>query len=169
MADLISILGLGTAGFICLSDIRTRQIHIGLFLALLMLGVINIYFGETTYTLWDNFGNLLLTSTIIAVVWIASRLRGHQQVMDKLIGWGDVAMLVGLSCWFSFQGFIWFYAWSTCLIAILVLVSHLLRFPHQQKGVPLAGYWALAFAWVLIERIFSLAFFTNPYFTGVPI
>ncbi len=130
-----------TCLLIAWQDFRTREIHIA---PLILLGVTGLM------TMWraESVGFLVnggIIGALLLVIHLVYFLKGERQVMNRLLGWGDVWVLVAVGCWLDPQGFVWFYCLASAWIALGTLT--LLRLKRIDKNylIPFAGWLCIAF------------------------
>ncbi|WNJ21620.1 prepilin peptidase [Pontibacter sp. G13] len=131
-------------------DFRERRIHLAWLVGLGVAGV-GWRYGQSGW--WVECGfNLLLTALMTVMVVAFFRLKGERQVMDRLMGWGDVVMLGALASWFDSYQFLSFYALMTFLSVLGVTICRILRRLDADFAIPLAGIlalgWLVAIHWI---------------------
>ena len=128
---------------IAVQDARSREISAWPLAGILLSGFL-FQSGTPWQETLRSFGlNVAFVGFLLGFLVCYFRLRGKTQVIDKLIGWGDILMLVAAGSWFSFEGFLLFYAFSVLLALLASLVYlHLYRIDRKTYAVPLASYLA---------------------------
>jgi len=140
--------------WIAYQDFKQRAVHVALFiaLALLLLGLnLSIGFWEDKYP--QMLVNTLFLAFQFGVLLIYFRIKTGQwgQVMDRKLGWGDIAFLCCLTLYMSFLSFFLFYVISLFFVLLVTLIRKDWRNP--EKGIPLAGCQALLFiGYFIAER-----------------
>ena len=145
ITDVMLGAGLALAGLIALEDFTERRIHLWLMIAFCGMGI--------AYTLllhpalfWTTIAtNLLLVTLIWLTVCIWFRLKGETNIMDNLLGWGDVVMLVGLAVWLPPTYFVAVYFAGTLVALSAWAVLQFYKKIPEEYPIPLAGWLALVF------------------------
>lgn len=140
---LAGITGLACCLIIGMQDIRSRQISLWPVLLLLLVGfVFRIHLPLAI--LMTDFGlNVAFVALLIGILIVYFRLRGKKQVLDHLIGWGDILFLIAAGAWFSLEYYLLFYALSVLLALTLSLLYFAIkRIDAASYPIPLAAYLA---------------------------
>lgn len=98
--------------------------------------------------------NLLFLTIQFAVLQLYFKIKTGVwgQIMDKKMGWGDVAFLLCIALYLPFLLFFTFYVVS--LIIILGMTAALPKWRKSNIGIPLAGCQALLFGFCLaLEKL----------------
>lgn len=131
---------------IAYQDFKQRAVSIVLFLmlAILLLGL------KLTESPWqdcypDILANILFLAFQMGGILIYFRIREGQwgRIMDRKLGWGDIAFLLCLLLYMPFLNFFLFHIISLITALLIAMVNKNWRDP--QKGIPLAGWQALLF------------------------
>ena len=140
--------------WIAYQDFRQRAVNVILFivLALLLFGL-NLSMG-----LWEDkypqmLANILFLVFQLGVILLYFRIRSGkwEPVMDRKLGWGDIAFLCCLTLYMPFLNFFLFYAASLFLVLLVTFARKDWRNP--EIGIPLAGCQALLFlGYFITER-----------------
>lgn len=131
---------------IAYQDFRQRAVSIVFFLllAILLLGL------KLTQCYWeDSFPDILINILFLAFqmggILFYFRIKEGiwGRIMDRKLGWGDIAFLLCIVLYMPFLNFFLFHIIS--LIAALLIAMVNKNWRDQQKGIPLAGCQALLF------------------------
>ncbi|WP_153847061.1 hypothetical protein [Sphingobacterium paramultivorum] len=131
---------------IAYQDFKQRAVSIVLFilLAILLLGL------KLTENCWqdcypDIIANILFLAFQMGGILIYFRIKEGQwgRIMDRKLGWGDIAFLLCILLYMPFLNFFIFHIISL-IIALLIAVPNK-NWRHPQKGIPLAGCQAVLF------------------------
>ena len=154
---------------IAYQDFKQRAVSIVLFLllAILLLGL------KLTENYWqDSYPDILAGSLFLTfqmggiLVYFRIKEGWWGQIMDRKLGWGDIAFLLCILLYMPFLNFFLFHIVSLITALSVAMVNKNWRDP--QKGIPLAGCQALLFLvyyiaermnwidWALIGRSFML-------------
>jgi hypothetical protein len=130
---------------IFIQDIKTREIH--LIPVLLLIGSgLSFHWSNTGITaLLSFFINLIFLAAILLGVIFIYRIRGEKQIMDRMLGWGDVLALVAVAAWMEPPDFLFFYTLSTLFIGLTFSVLKWLGRLDSNYPIPLAGWLCLFF------------------------
>lgn len=136
-------------------DFKCRAVYAWLF-ALCALGLILLKWQEGRPLIMDvqlgiNFIFLFLQFAFLQIYFkVKTGVWGH--IMDKKLGWGDVAFLICIALYLPFLSFFAFYVLS--LIIILVIAACIPKWRMSTVGIPLAGCQALLFGvCLLLEKL----------------
>ncbi|MFD0862228.1 hypothetical protein ACFQ1M_08400 [Sungkyunkwania multivorans] len=158
MIIALKIALLGCLALITLQDLKERMVHWFLFpIAAAFFGLLHfLEVGKVQFLL--NLGmNLLLVIIIVTILWYYAKLRMKKNFSDTF-GLGDVLMFIALGFSFATISFITFFVFAIFFALIVHLV---LKNSMKQPTVPLAGYVALFFSFVLIGVWTGIT--NNPY------
>lgn len=131
---------------IAYQDLKQRSVSIVLFLllAILLLGL------KLTQSNWQDcypyiLANILFLAFQMGVILIYFRIKEGQwgRIMDRKLGWGDIAFLLCLLLYMPFLNFFLFHIVSLITALLIAMVNKNWRDP--QKGIPLAGCQSLLF------------------------
>lgn len=131
---------------IAYQDFKQRAVSIVLFLllAILLLGL------KLTQSYWeDSFSDVLTNILFLAFqmggILIYFRIKEGiwGRIMDRKLGWGDIAFLLCIVLYMPFLNFFLFHIISLIAVLLIAMVNKNWRDP--QKGIPLAGCQALLF------------------------
>ncbi|WP_286863318.1 MULTISPECIES: hypothetical protein [Sphingobacterium] len=140
--------------YVAYQDFKQRAVNVVLFivLALLLLGLnLSVGFWEDKYP--QMLANILFLVLQLGVILVYFRIKTGrwEQIMDRKLGWGDIAFLGCLTLYMPFLSFFIFYASSLFLVLLVTLIRKNWRNPD--KGIPLAGCQALLFmGYFIVER-----------------
>ena len=126
------------------SDFKERLVSIWALIAFALLGLGFQVFNPATAFL-DLLPGLAVVLILWGSVWIIFRLRGHKQIMDQVLGWGDVCMFVALACWFPSAYLILFFCLNFVLASLIFGVLLLTKKIPREFPVPLAGILGIGF------------------------
>jgi len=141
--------------WIAFQDFKQRAVNASLFivLALLLLGL-NLYPGLWRDSYPQILINLLFLTFQLGIIKIYFRVKTGrwEKVMDKKLGWGDIAFLFCLTLYMPFLTFFIFYAFSLFLVLLVTMIR--IDWQNPEKGIPLAGCQALLFmGYFMTERM----------------
>lgn len=140
---------------IALQDFKQRAVNVTLFIILgVLLSALNFSTGIWQSNYMQVLANLLFLLFQLGAVMLYFRVKtgSWQQVMDRKLGWGDVAFLACLSLYMPFVNFFVFYAGSLIIVLLLTAVQR--KWRDTEIGIPLAGCQALLFlAYFMTERM----------------
>ncbi|WP_333575423.1 hypothetical protein [Sphingobacterium sp.] len=140
---------------IAYQDFKQRAVSIVLFLLLaILLLVFNL-----TKSYWqdcypDILANIVFLALQMGAILIYFRIKEGQwgRIMDRKLGWGDIAFLLCILLYMPFLNFFLFHIVSLITALLIAMVNKNWRDP--QKGIPLAGCQALLFlAYFTSERM----------------
>jgi uncharacterized membrane protein len=126
-------------------DIKTRRIHLIPILVLTLDGLFRNGLNIGKNTLISFFINLAFLACMLFTVVFFYRLKGEKQVMDRMLGWGDVLTLVALAAWMEPPTFLFFYTASTLLIGFVFSLLTWIGRVDPAYPIPLAGWLCLLF------------------------
>ena len=135
------------------SDFQVREIHIGWFAAVGLAGIGFQIVSKQADLVFDIIFNGLSIALMVGGIWVTYRIKGEKQIMDKLLGWGDVAMMFAMGIWLPSLPFLMLFT-ATCFLVLLIIV--LLQKRKKVKKdfpIPLAGALGLAFVPVCIWEV----------------
>lgn len=151
------IAGMLAAAWIAKEDFTTRTIPLYAFGLFALLGTLYQY-QKVGLSFWQPF---LINGGIVAfmliLVFIIYRIKSREGVMDRVLGWGDVVMLLCLGLWLDPTVFLYLYTLTTCgLVLGYAFLQRAGKLPPNHP-IPLAGWLGLAFiAWGLLSFILPL-------------
>jgi len=139
--------------WIAYQDFKQRAVNIFLFIVLaLLLSSLNLSKGS-----WeDKYPQVLANSLFlifqfgVILLYFKIKTGKWQQVMDRKLGWGDIAFLCCLALYMPFLNFFLFYAISLFLVLLVTFARKDWRDP--ERGIPLAGCQALLFGGYFIAE-----------------
>ncbi len=150
MTTFATIVGMAAALAIAVQDFRHRWVHLGWLAIFSGAGIGMTLSNRPSAFTWDYPLNGAFCLMLFGLTALLFRLRKKGQVMNHLLGWGDVWMLVALACWFRTEDFLLFYLISTIGTLFGVMMVRLTGGMPSTQTIPLAGAWAL---WFLIWQI----------------
>lgn len=139
--------------WIAYQDFKHRAVNILLFIVLaLLLSSLNLLTGFWADKYPQMLANILFLVFQMGVILLYFRIRSGkwEQVMDRKLGWGDIAFLCCLTLYMPFLSFFVFYAISLFLVLLVTFTRKDWRNP--EIGIPLAGCQALLFAGYFIAE-----------------
>ncbi len=126
-------------------DIKTREIHILPVLLLAGSGLL-FHWKKLGKTALLSFGiNLSFVACMLLCVLVIYRLKGEKQIMDRMLGWGDIVTLAALAAWMEPPRFLFFYTAATVLIATAFGMLRWVGRVDPAYPIPLAGWLSLLF------------------------
>ncbi len=137
---------------ICIQDIKSRAVYWVLFPILMVAFVLLNYFNYHSlagfwrlpvYNITFLFIQLLLVN-----IWFSIKQKRWVNITVNLLGWGDLLLLLTLTCCFSLVNFILFYIGG--LVFVLLVWMTIKRWLANSEHIPLAGLQSLALVLVLI-------------------
>lgn len=146
---VIKILVLLVLCSIFVQDIIGRSVYWIAFPVLTAL-FISVRIGQHQHIaeLWQStLINLLFLGLqlLIVSVWFSLK-RGHWvDITAKMIGWGDVLLLVAIAFYLSVLNFLFFYI-SSLIVVLMSWLCIQFFISRKDKHIPLAGLQAFAFA-----------------------
>ena len=148
---LISILGI-----IFYQDQKDRMVYWFLYPIVGVVGFcIQLNFAVLEVLVLNSLINLIVIVTLLAVLWVYSKLIRKQSLINNGIGLGDILFFVFLSFCFPIVTFILLFVFSL----LFSLLLHILIKNKNSATIPLAGYMSLFFIFV-----YGLSFFENGNF-----
>lgn len=143
--QLIALLSLATITF---QDLKERMVSWLLFPITGGL-LIALHIQNST---WEDFlifglGNVILTSSILFLLWIYTKLLRKQEFLNVSFGLGDVLFLYVLALGFPTVTFIVLLALSLCFSVLAFIV---LNYFVSTITVPLAGFMSIFLNVILI-------------------
>lgn len=145
MEILLTSIGVVAALGIAWSDFRIREIHIGWFAIMAIAGIMyQISYGTVNH-MNDMLFNGLCIGFMVGSIWLIYRMKGEAKIMDKLLGWGDVVMLIVLGIWLSPLSFLLLFTTTSLILSVGILILQRRGRISQQYPIPLAGTLAVAF------------------------
>ena len=127
-------------------DVKKREISLFILILFALSGAGYRYAGVAADFISDLFINSLIVFAILSIILAYYRLKGANKIMDHLLGWGDIAMLLALSPWFTPWQFSLFYCLSTASLSILFLLLIKSGRWKPADTIPLAGLMGLLFS-----------------------
>lgn len=149
------VLGCLAALGIAWSDFGLREIHVGWFGLMGLAGIIyQSQQAEGFYLLRAIFFNLVCVGMMVGSIWVIYRLKGEKQIMDHLLGWGDVVMLLVLGIWLPPHMFLLLFTGTSLLLVSLFLVLQLRKKIRSDYPIPLAGALGVSFLPALLIMVY---------------
>jgi hypothetical protein len=153
---VLKLLMLSVLSFIFYQDQKDRMVYWFLYPTVGIIGFcMQLNFLVLEVLVLNSLINLIVIATLLAVLWVYSKLIRKQSLINNGLGLGDILFFVFLSLCFPIVTFIVLFVFS-------LLFSLLLHFLIKNKNsvtIPLAGYMSLFFAFV-----YGLSFFENSNF-----
>jgi hypothetical protein len=153
---VLKLLLIGALGVIFYQDQKDRMVYWFLYPIVGVVGFcIQLYFVLLEVLVLNSLINLTIIATLLAVLWVYSKIIRKQSLINNGMGLGDVLFFVFLSFCFPIVTFIVLFVFS-------LLFSLLLHFFIKNKNsttIPLAGFMSLFFAFV-----YGLSFFESGNF-----
>jgi hypothetical protein len=140
----LKLLVLITLGVIIAQDMVSRAVYWIVFpLLLTLLGL--LHYQIDRFGLWQptlfNLGFLALQLLLLSL-YFSVKQRRIVNIVDSLIGLGDVLFLFSLTVYFSVLSFLFFYILSLVFVLLFWPVC-ITMIRKRNKGIPLAGMQAL--------------------------
>lgn len=151
--SIINFLFLVILLLIFYQDIRTRLVWWWLFPLVGILGGAIYYFEGNEENFLYNIGvNLVITSTILGILYLYATLVLRKKFFEESFGLGDVLLFYALSFCFPSLTFIILFSFSMLFSSVLFIY-----FKGRTKisTVPLAGFMALFFALIIIVNMLT--------------
>lgn len=146
MEYLFLLLGLTQALWITHADMYERMVPVLALLGFSLAGIGWQWTQGGSEALWMIWPTLGLLGSIWGGIWLFFRWKGHQNIMNSALGWGDVWMMAALACWGATEAWIWFH----CLVFVGAALGYGWAVRKGRIGpdypVPLAGILAAAFS-----------------------
>jgi hypothetical protein len=105
---------------VTVQDIKSRLVYWVLFpLLIVLLLILRLWQGQPISEIWQsvaiNSGFLIL---VIAILTVAYSIKNKRMVniTNELLGWGDVLLLISVTCYLSVLNFLFFYIVSLILV-----------------------------------------------------
>ncbi|MBW4890137.1 hypothetical protein KXQ82_10440 [Mucilaginibacter sp. HMF5004] len=92
--------------------------------------------GEITLM---NAGFLILQLLLVSVYFSVKNKRWIN-ITNELLGWGDILLLLSITCYFSILNYIFFYVFSLIAVVCIIIIRALINRRYEQ--IPLAGLQA---------------------------
>ena len=139
------LIGLAACIWISYEDFRTRYIPLWGLIILAIAGLAKLLL-EHGILFYDWLLNLGICLLIWGVVYAYFKWLRGQEVMDQLLGWGDVVMLLAITPWLQSSSYLLLYIVS---VFAALIFSVILRLKNGTFGeIPLAGFLGLSFIWI---------------------
>lgn len=142
--QVLTLLSIVLLGGIAWSDFKHREIPVVILSVEAMIGLCFHFMEESLASFLLIFVNVLLTLTIIGLLYLWFRWRyGDMPFFDKVFGWGDVFLLGIASLFFNPLFFLYFIVLSA-FVGSLFGIPHLIKKGESQQTrlIPLAGIMA---------------------------
>jgi hypothetical protein len=78
---------------------------------------------------------------LLVSVYFSVKHRRWVNITNELLGWGDVLLLLSLSCYFSTLNYIFFYVFSLIIVLCIFITRSFIKKSYEH--IPLAGLQAL--------------------------
>jgi len=144
---VIKVLILATLMLIFLQDILSRSVHWFLFPVLAVLFIITNLLQHRFFTdMWQPV--VLNCALLLFQVLLLSLYFSVKNITTGLLGWGDILFLFSIAFYLSVLNFLFFYITSLTVI-LLVWALWQLASKAKNKQIPLAGFQALLFIFIL--------------------
>lgn len=147
LATLITILILGIIFF---QDWKTRTIHIGLPIALFVVGLYNNYSILSWYGLLQNTAFFLLVFLIL-ILYVTIKNKAFVNPFENYFGLGDLLFYLAVSPFFFLYYFIQYFIFS--LVFSILLYFGLKKY-FNHATIPLAGFASLLLIFLIVIRWF---------------
>jgi hypothetical protein len=126
-------------------DIKAREIHL-VPVVLLAASALAARWPQAGAALFSTLLlNYLIVALMMSLVVISYRLRGYRQVMDQVIGWGDVLTLLALASWMDTLEYLMFHTACLMFFGLGAALLRYVRVIRADYPIPLAGLLTLAF------------------------
>lgn len=140
------VLGCLAAIGIAWSDFGKREIHIAWFGLMAFAGILyHLLQADHMLILPSILFNTLCTGLMVGSIWLYFTFKGVKQIMDKMLGWGDVVMLLVLGIWLPPQIFLLLFTGTSLLLVVFVLILQWRNRIEKEYPIPLAGALGLAY------------------------
>jgi hypothetical protein len=133
-------------------DIKDRSVYWCFFPALAILFVALLLVQHHLFSaIWQasliNFAFLLFQFLIVSI-YFSIKNRRLVNIMDELLGWGDILFLLCMACYLSMLNFMFFYI-ASLVVSLVIWLVWLVFSNKKNKHIPLAGFQAAIFIVVL--------------------
>lgn len=145
------------------SDFKYRHVLLWQFLAIGGIFLINALMYISFLDFMRNWAiniGIVLIQLLIVQAWFVLRDKKNRNIVNKMIGMGDILFFVLLAMYFETYSFVLFVTGTLLIISIIYLFRKIFS-SDGLESIPLAGWWAL-----MLLPFFPLKYFLhlNHYF-----
>ena len=146
MQLLCLLVGILTAIILFIQDAKKREISLLWLILFSISGAGYSFLAKGLDFISNALLNCIMVFAILGLILMYYRLKGEKKVMDRLLGWGDIVMMLALAAWFNPWQFSLFYCLSTASLSMLFLLLVKSGRWQPDKSIPLAGLMGLFFS-----------------------